>query len=246
MYSYNEFAYIYDELMTDFNYQDWANYIFEIFNKNKINPENVLEMACGTGNLTYEFAKKGYKVTAFDLSEEMLSIAYEKLGQYKRVKLLNLDMTSFKLSDKYQAVVSICDSINYITSEEELLEVFNNVYSHLEEDGIFIFDINSYYKLTNIIGNNTFVNDNEENFYVWENYFEENEKIVNFYLTFFVKDDSGMYERFDEHHKERAYTVFDIENNLKKAGFKDIKYYEAFSFNEVNNKTNRINFVAIK
>lgn len=246
MESYNDFAYIYDDLMYDFNYVEWSEYIEEIFKKYKVTPNNILEMACGTGNLTYELSKAGHKITAFDLSEEMLSIAYGKLSQFKRTKLLNLDMTSYKLNEKFTSVISICDSINYIQKIENLKKTFKNVYNHLEDDGIFIFDINSEYKLREIIGNNTFIYDKDEIFYTWENELDEENKLCNFFLTFFIENEENSYERFDEHHVERIYTIKEIQELLGEVGFSKIDYYKAFSFEQVEYTTQRINFVVRK
>lgn len=243
---YNEFARLYDELMEDVDYESWFNYIEEIFRNYNVSPKKILEMACGTGNLSYYLGKKGYKLTCFDLSEDMLSEAYEKLRKFKNVKILNQDMVNFKFSETFDAVISICDSINYIIDEKDLMKTFVNVWNHLEDGGIFIFDINSFYKLRYIIGNNTFVEDRESIFYVWENYFDEDTNVCNFYLTFFVSEDGESYIRFDEEHKERAYKTEEIINMLKEAGFSKIDYYSAFKFEKPNNKTERINFVAIK
>ncbi len=246
MDAYNEFAYIYDELMDDFDYGKWAEYIKDIFGKYGKEPRNILEMACGTGNLTYELAKDGYRLTAFDLSEEMLAQAYKKLGRYKNVKLLNLDMVDFNLNRKYDSVIAVCDSVNYILEEENLLSSFENVYEHLEDGGLFIFDINSYYKLKEIIGKNTFVSDQENTFYSWQNFYDEKLDICDFFLTFFVEGEDGKYTRFDEEHSEKAYKLETVVRLLKKAGFTKVDYYEGFSFNQLAEDTQRINFVAVK
>ena len=246
MTRYNEFASLYDELMNDFDYEEWFNYIEDIFKKYKKNPIKVLEMACGTGNLSVHLAEKGYKLTCFDLSEEMLAQAYEKLNRYKNVKLLNGNMIDFKINQKFNSIISICDSINYIIDLEDLKSTFENVYNHLDDDGIFIFDINSFYKLSEIIGNNIFVEDREDIFYTWQNYYDNDRNICEFYLSFFVKEDMDNYIRFDEEHKERAYSVDEIVNTLKTVGFKSIDYFEAFTLEEINPATERINFVACK
>lgn len=232
--------------MMDFNYENWFNYIEEIFKRYNKNPKKILEMACGTGNLSYYFAKERYNLTCFDLSSDMLSKAYDKLRRYKNVKIMEQDMIDFNLNQKFDSVIAICDSINYICEKEDLFETFKNVWNHLEEDGIFIFDINSYYKLKYIIGNNTFIEDQENVFYTWQNYYDEERDICEFYLTFFTSEDGEDFQRFDEEHQERAYRIEEIIELLKEAGFKDIHYYEAFAFEKPIDKTERINFVAIK
>ena len=246
MSSYNEFANLYDELMNDFDYGKWFNYIEDIFKKYNINGSKVLEMACGTGNLSIHLAEKGYKLTCFDLSEEMLAQAYEKLNRYKNVKVLNGNMVDFKINKKCDSIISICDSINYIIDIDDLKATFENVYNHLEDEGVFIFDINSFYKLSEIIGNNVFVEDREDIFYTWQNYYDVDSRICEFYLSFFIKEDNDNYLRFNEEHKERAYTVDEILTTLKSVGFRSIDCFEAFTFHEINLKTERINFVVRK
>lgn len=243
---YNKFAQIYDELMDDFDYEKWYMYIEEIFKKYEKSPKKIMEMACGTGNISYYFAKNGYKLTSFDISDDMLAKAYEKLKRFKNVKILNQNMIDFKLNDKYEGIISLCDSINYILKKEDLKKTFENVYNHLDSDGIFIFDINSYYKLKNIIGNNTFVEDRGNIYYIWQNEYEDEKDISNFYLTFFQSEEGHAFERFDENHRERAYKTDDIQNLLLSVGFKSVDIYEGFTFDKPRAKSERINFVAIK
>lgn len=242
---YKEFAELYDDLMNDFDYENWFKYMEEIYRKYEAKPKKILEMACGTGNLSEYFAKGNYDLTAFDLSEDMLAIAYKKMYKYKNVKLVNQNMLDFNFNKKFDSVICICDSINYILNEVDLENTFKAVYNHLEEGGLFIFDINSFFKLKEIIGNNIFVENREDIFYVWENEYDEEQEICSFYLTFFNKI-GDIYERFEEEHHERAYTVDNMVNILKKAGFKDINYYKSFTFERVDEGTERINFIVKK
>ena len=242
---YNNMALVYDELMDDVDYEGWYKYIERIFHKYSKKPESILEMACGTGNLSYCLAKNGYDLTCFDISDDMLSIASNKLYEFNNVTILKQNMVDFNIYKKFDCILSICDSINYIVSEEDLVKTFNRVRQHLREDGIFIFDINSYYKLEKIIGNNIFLEDREDIFYTWENNFNKDSNIVEFYLTFFIKEKNGYYKRFDEKHMERAYTVDDIIQFLKQAGFSEIDYFDFFTFNHPDATCERINFVAL-
>mgnify|MGYP002737810240 FL=1 len=126
MDSYGEFALLYDDLMDDFDYVSWSRYIQDILTRKGFGEVSILEMACGTGNLTKELLNLGYKVDAFDLSHEMLAIANNKLANYKNKRLFKMDMKEFKLDRKYDAVISACDSINYILDEESLKNTFTN------------------------------------------------------------------------------------------------------------------------
>lgn len=242
---YNKFAYIYDELMKDVDYKNWYLYIENVFNKFHKTPEDVLEMACGTGNLSYYLGKKGYDLTCFDISNDMLSIAYNKLQNFRNVKIINQNMIDFNINKKFDAIISICDSINYILDEKDLLKTFKNVKKHLHKDGIFIFDINSHYKLSQIIGNNTFIEDREDIYYIWQNYFDEKSNIAEFYITFFTMDKDGKYIRFEEEHVERAYSTEEITQLLHSASFKEIYMYNGLSFEEIHDKSERISFIAM-
>lgn len=243
---YDEFAYLYDELMNDFDYENWYGYIKEIFKRYDKKPVDILEMACGTGSLSYHIAKDGYKLTCFDLSGEMLSIAYDKLKGLKNAKILKQNMIDFTINKSFDSIISICDSINYILDEEDLLKTFINVYKHLNKDGIFIFDINSFFKLKELVGNNTFVEDREDIFYTWQNYYDDENDVCEFYLSFFYSEDGESYIRFDEEHKEKAYRVEKVVELLLKAGFTKVDTYDAFTFDDSREDSERINFVAIR
>ncbi|HSH35281.1 class I SAM-dependent methyltransferase [Schnuerera sp.] len=242
---YKDFAFLYDQLMADIDYKEWYLYIKNILARFNKEPKSILEMACGTGNLSYYFAKDGYDLTCFDLSSDMLSIAYNKLRKFKNITILNQNMIDFKLDRKYDGILSICDSINYIVNKDDLLQVFKNVKSHLNLDGIFIFDINSHYKLKEIIGTNTFVEDREDLLYIWQNYFDEKNNMGEFYLTFFVKEDNGQYRRFDEEHLEKAYRIDEIVELLKLADFSEIHCFHEFTFEKPFETSERVSFVAL-
>lgn len=246
MNNYMQFANIYDSLMDDFNYSNWADYIVEILDRNKIQTNKILELACGTGNLTQELLKRHYRVDAFDLSNDMLVQAQQKLSKYKNLRLFNMDMTSFKLSSTYDVALSICDSINYILNKDDLVKTFKNVYNHLNPGGVFIFDINSLYKIQTVLGNNIFIEDREEVFYTWDNKFNPDSKIGEYYLTFFTSTDGIMFKRFDEIHKQRAYSVEEILTSLEEVGFINIETSNAFSFDKITKTSERINFVGKK
>ncbi|MDY0236733.1 MAG: methyltransferase domain-containing protein [Gudongella sp.] len=246
MDNYVQFANIYDKLMDDFDYSNWAEYIVEILNRNNIETNKILELACGTGNMTIELLKRGYKVDAFDLSNDMLTQAQQKLSKFKNLRLFHMDMTNFNINTSYDVAISICDSINYILDKEDLIKTFSNVYNHLNSGGVFIFDINSKYKIQTVLGNNTFIEDRESVFYTWDNRYNLITNIGEYYLTFFTSTDGIIYKRFDEMHKQRAYSVEEIHSMLESVGFKHIEFTNAFEFEEITEKTERVNFVAIK
>lgn len=243
--AYGDFAEIYDELIyEDINYDSMCARVIDICNEEKITFNNYLDIACGTGNLTVRMAKNFKESFAVDLSEDMLREAFEKFKKEKiRCKIICQDMSKLSLNRKFDLITSALDSTNYIIDEDKLLNYFIRVKEHLSDNGLFIFDINSYYKLSNILGNNIYTYSEEDVFYTWENVFEED--LLSMYLTFFVKRDN-LYERFEEEHLEKAYTEEFIENKLEIAGLKVIGKYEGYTEKQVNTNTERIVYVVKK
>ena len=191
---YNDFASVYDALTFDVDYDGYVDFLEQVFKINSLNPELILDLACGTGAVTQRLCEKGYDLIALDSSDSMLDIAREKCGDFD-VLFLCQDMTEFELYGTVDVIVCSLDSINYIRSLSDLQKVFKLAYNYLNYDGLFIFDINSKYKLTEILGNNTFVDEQENIFYVWEN--ETDGKSTTFYLNFFVENQDGLYERIE-------------------------------------------------
>ena len=239
MNCYNDFAYIYDALTDDVDYDQFLQFIKEIFKLNNLKPELVLELACGTGNFTKKLEDEGYDVIALDSSEQMLDVAREKC---ENVLFLNQDMTEFELYGTVDAIVCVLDGVNYITDKRKLQKMFKLCHNYLNYGGVLIFDINSEHKLKNIIGNNTFVNDTDDIFYTWEN--ELLKDRVNFYLTFFVKEDEK-YLRFDEVHTERIYKENELLDMLKKADFEISGVYGDFGVKKPQKRTERL-FICAK
>jgi ubiquinone/menaquinone biosynthesis C-methylase UbiE len=242
---YKEFAQIYDELInSDIDYKAWASSILCICKENNINMESYLDLACGTGNLTVEIASEFKNIFAVDLSSEMLSQAEMKMRKAQiKVRLVCQDICELNLINDFNLITCCLDSSNYILEEENFKKYLVGVYNLLKNDGLFIFDINSYYKLTNVLGNNTYNYDNDDVVYIWENYLEND--IVDMSLTFFVKE-GQVYRRFDEQHSERAYTEEYIENLLKEIGFKIVKKMDKYEDKIVSDITERICYVLKK
>lgn len=238
--SYKEFSQIYDLLMDDIDYEKWTSFIINKADGGR----KVLEAACGTGSITRLLADKNYKVTAFDLSQDMLMRAYEKLGRSPGVKLLNMDMTNFKIDDKFDAAICCCDGINYIT-ENQVGKFFDNVYNHLNNNSKFIFDMSTEYKYDSLF-NDTYVYDDGEIFYVWENVMDELNNAVNVEINFFVKDSFGKYTRINEIQTQYIHDAETIIRLLEESGFADIEVHDDYSCEEFNEESLRAVFCAVK
>lgn len=244
---YNKgFAHIYDELINpDINYKKWSKYIYDVCLKSEIKFDKYLDLACGTGNLTENLCTKFKDVWAVDMSEDMLCEAEEKFrNKGFKAKFICQDISKLSLNMKFDLITCCLDSTNYITCENDLKSYFSQVEKSLEDDGLFIFDINSCYKLTKVLGNNTFDFDNDEVVYVWENSLEED--IVNMYLMFFIKKEDSIYERFDEEHQERAYSELQLDKYLNAVGLSVIKKVDCYEEKDINDHTERITYIVKK
>ena len=246
MNSYTNFSDYYDMLMKrDINYENIADFIENIFTEYDLNPGLVCDLACGTGNVTIPLAKRGYEMIAVDKSVSMLDIARQKCAKENLdILFLNQNIAKLDLFGDCDAFLCMIDGINYILNPKSMENLFWRIKNcFLANDGIFIFDISSHYKLSEYIGNNTFIHDGDDIFYSWENKYRKSLSISDMYLNFFIKKDKT-YKRFCERHLQKAYTEEEIKKALKKAGFTDIKTYDSFSFSPVKADSHRIVFVA--
>lgn len=245
MKSYKMMAKVYDELIyEDVNYENIANYALAKCDQYSVNKERYLDLACGTGNVGI-YVGKSFKENYFvDLSHEMLIEADKKLRENRvRGKIVCQDMCELELNRKFNLITCVLDSTNYILDDESVENYLRGVYNHLEEDGLFVFDINSYYKISEVLGNNVYTYDSEELFYAWENIFED--EIVEMNLNFFVKD-GDKYERFTEVHEERAYKESEIESILKLIGFKIEEKHKGYTEEDVTEDAERIVYIVRK
>lgn len=243
MNSYSDFAYVYDSLMhKDINYEQWADYIENIFTINNVYPDLVCDMACGTGNMTIPLAKRGYNMTGLDISEDMLNIARNK-SENLDILYLNQSMENIDLYGTMGAFICMIDGLNYILPPKSLEKLFTKIKTcFLDEDGLFIFDISTEYKLKHIIGSNTFVHCGKDIFYTWQNRYIENKRLSDMFLTFFVKSHNG-YRRFEERQLQKAHKKEELISILHKSGFGNIDVYDALTFSPPKHDSERIVFV---
>ncbi|OGO79048.1 MAG: methyltransferase [Clostridiales bacterium GWB2_37_7] len=246
MESYYHLAEYYDMLMDDIDYNVWCSFIEEIFQIYGSQPHNILETACGTGNITIPMALKGYNLLGVDISEEMLTIAENKARSKKlNIKFIKQNMTELTLNMSFDAVLCMCDGVNYIIEEDELYKYFSTVHHLLNTDGVFIFDISSSYKLRRILGNNILFQEKNDFCYIWENNFFEEDELLEMRLNFFIPQ-RGLYKRLEEFHIQRAYTEEQLIRLLAEAGFKNIRTYDNLKMKKPHNRSERIFVTAQK
>lgn len=228
--------------MKDVNYEDWIDYIEKLFKYYRKNPKKILDLACGTGEATLILKKRGYTVVGLDNSKEMIEVAKKKVGS-EEIEFVIQDMRNFELDDKFDAVISLFDSLNNLEKDEDLYKTFRSVRKHIKNDGIFIFDMNTIYCLKYYWGNKTRVKEEEGILSIWRTNFLPKKDTSILHITIFVEE-GEYFKRIDEIHRERGYELGLIENTLKRAGFKRVDFYEHLSMLPPKANTLRVMVVA--
>lgn len=217
MSSYKKFAKVYDEFMSEIPYQKWAVQIKDYLDASGKKTGDVLELGCGTGTFLNYIKEYGYNTTGMDLSEDMLAIARKKYG--RTIEFLLDDMRAFETDRKYQVILSVCDSMNYMENTFDLQSVMERVGVALSEDGLFIFDMKTkaFYEQ---LGNQVFTDSNESGSYIWENEFDEETGDNYYYLTFFIKGFAGLYKKYNEEHLQHVFSPEEVGEAAKKNGLR--------------------------
>lgn len=274
MEAYTDFARVYDTFMDDTPYKEWCEYIVELLGKyrtdedfgveraaggvckaaqdlekNLLQEKNtILDLGCGTGTLTELLAKKGYDMIGIDNSQEMLQAAMEK-REKSGLDILYLlqDMRELELYGTVGAAISVCDSVNYLLDEADIIETFCLVNNYLYPAGLFIFDFNTVYKYESI-GDATIAENREECSFIWENYYHDKEQINEYDLTIFVREEEGteIFRRFQETHYQRGYRLEQMLACVEKAGLVFLEAVDADTHGAVTDESGRIYVVARK
>ena len=247
MESYEALAGSYDVLTYDVHYVAWADYIEKQFARRGIPGKTVLDLACGTGSLTWELARRGYEMIGVDRSPEMLAQAAEKEEDVPIPPLfLCQPMEKLDLYGTIDACVCCLDSVNYVTDSAKLERAFQRVHLFLMPGGLFLFDVNTPEKLERM-GGQVFLDEKEDVYCVWRAEYSRRSRICSYYMDIFRLDgQTGQWDRDMELHRERAYTVQELTGALKKAGFRDIRTYGAPKLRAPAAAEGRIFFVARK
>lgn len=243
MESYFCFAPFYDELMKNVEYQKRADYILQLMKRHNHNMGLTLDLACGTGTITRILAKNGIDIYGIDASAEMLSEAMQKTAEDGlNILYLKQKMQNLNLYGTINTCICTLDSINHLTSKEDVQKTFDKVSLFMDTDGLFMFDVNTVYKHQKVLANNTFVYENEDVFCVWQNSLLK-DNIVKISLDFFGEE-KGVYYRTNESFSERAYTDEEIKNMLKKSGFEIEAVYGDLTFDLPKENEQRVIYVA--
>ena len=252
MEAYTSFAVVYDTFMDNVPYEEWGEYLHGLLLEYGVEDGLVLDLGCGTGTMTEILASKGYDMTGVDFSEEMLDIAMQKrMKSGHDILYLMQDMREFELYGTVRAIVSICDSMNYLTEDGDLEQVFRLANNYLDPGGLFIFDMNTEYKYREMLGDQTIAEERENCSFIWDNYYYEEEKINEYQLSLFVEDPvlsektgQDICRKFQEMHYQRSYSLAEVKAALEVAGMEFIAAYDAFTRNPVHQESERMYIIA--
>ncbi|WP_246940545.1 class I SAM-dependent DNA methyltransferase [Bacillus pinisoli] len=245
--TYQHFASFYDRLMNNVPYHLWLEYFDRRIHSTN---QKVLDLGCGTGAIAIPLAQKGFQVTGLDLSEEMLTIADEKARKEQvDIHFLQQSMTDLSLlpAHIFDTIICFCDSLNYLTDEQDVIKTVKGVHHLLKPGGAFMFDVHSIEKIEKIFLDQTFVSTDDDISFIW-NCFEGDEPYsIDHELSFFVyQKETGLYERFDEVHSQRTFSVDYYKQLLEQLGFINIEISSDFQEQLSTGEKERIFFSCIK
>ena len=250
MAGYGDFAYYYDLLTENVDYESRCEYICNLLAENGVSKGILLDLACGTGTMSMLLSDKGYDVIGVDASEDMLSVAQEKkMESGKDIMFLCQRMEELDLFGTINAAVCTLDSINHITDEKTVQKVFSKVSLFMEDKGLFLFDVNTPYKHREVLGDNTFIYDMDDVYRVWQNSTDKNTLLTEVSLDIFEEDteeENDVYYRYSEEFSEKGYELSEIEKWLTENKFEVLGIFEEMTKNAVSESTQRAVFLARK
>ena len=241
MEAYTDFARVYDELMDETPYTEWSLFLVSRLRECGIMDGLVLDLGCGTGNMTELLYVAGYDMIGVDASADMLEQAVRKKEE-ARIDVLYLmqEMEAFELYGTVRAVVCCCDCVNYLTEPEALLRCFQLVNNYLDPDGVFLFDFNTIHKYRDEIGDTVIAENRDDCSFIWENTYDEDSRMNEYDLTLFIKEADDRYAKHTELHSQRAYELSEIKELLARAGLRFECAFDDYTENAPNGQSGRI------
>lgn len=238
------FAAVYDAFMDNIPYDDWHAYVRRLLGSQGVLGGIVVELGCGTGNMTKRLAEDGYNMIGIDRSAEMLEYARDKCAE--DVLLLQQDMRELDLYGTAAAVICVCDGMNYLLEPEDLRRTFERVHLFLDEGGVFLFDLKTAYFYETQLGSRTLTDNREDATLIWENGYDAETMIHEYLVTIYrlADEKSDLFARREEYHRQRAYPWKTVRNILQETGFSVESVYDAFTENAPEADSERLYFVA--
>lgn len=248
--AYSSLASVYDKLNEGVDYSGWADFIESRLEKYfGRRPESILDLACGTGAMTVELARRGYDMTGVDISDEMLSVAREKCDSERfahKVLLVRQNMCELELYGSVNAVICCLDSFNYLTDTKSLARTLAHIHNYLDDGGVLMFDMNTPAKFEKVYGDNAYVLEEDGILCAWQNFYNSKTKLCDFYLSIFREGSDGRWERFDEEQRERCYSLKTVKKLIAEGGFELCELCGELDGSAADENTERWYFTARK
>lgn len=240
---YEGFAYSYDLFMDNIPYDAWAEYLHSLLREYGVQDGVVLELGCGTGNMTGLMAARGYDMIGLDCSGEMLELARAK--HPAQILFLQQDMREMELYGTVSAIYCVCDGMNYLLEPQDLQMVFEKANNYLEPGGVFVFDMKTKYFYKNILGDRMIAENREDASFLWDNEYHEESAVNEYLLTVYQLEDeeAGLFSRYDEMHFQRAYDIKQVQELVEAAGMEFVAVYDAFTRKPPGEASERLYFV---
>lgn len=219
---YENFSKVYDYFMEHCDYTQWTDQIYDIFKKYNKESGNLLDVGCGTGEMGLRFIEK-YRYSGLDLSEEMLKLANKKLKKLD-IQLYQADMVNFRMPERFDVAVSLFDTVNHLTTNDEMTSHFLCMRDVLKVDGIYVFDLIDRDFMNMMFPSGTFVDIRKKITVIWEHTLEEGVDYID--ATYFVKNRAGAYDKLTEEYEKKIFTQEEVEKSLKLAGMKLLEVIE--------------------
>ena len=242
MDAYTGFAEVYDEFMEDVPYEKWRDLVVAELKKEGIADGLVLDLGCGTGTFTRMLAEAGYDMIGVDGSQEMLMEAREKTAD-SGILYLCQDMREFELYGTVRAIVSTCDTMNYLLTPEDFIRTLRLANNYLDPGGVFIFDLNTLYKFREVMGNTTIAENGEDASFIWDNYFDEETGRNEYDLTLFIRQENGLFARVSEVHEEQGYALEQILEFIARSGMEYVRAFDAETGGEPHETSEKVFYV---
>lgn len=248
MEAYTGFAYVYDEYMDNIPYEEWSEYLIRLLKEQGITKGmQVADLGCGTGTVTQILDRAGYECVGIDNAPDMLTIASEKMYENDQQIIYSLqDMRDFELPYEVDAMISIADSMNYITSKEDIISVFKCVKEGLKKDGIFIFDLKTIHFFKDILADHTYAENREDSAFIWDNFYDEQTGNNEYDLAVFIKNEDGSFDRFEENHFQHGFTEEEVLSAAETAGLQIVAVYDAFTKEPPDSASERLYYILKK
>lgn len=245
MQAYTGFAYVYDEYMDNIPYEEWCEYLVERLKEQGVTPDmEIADLGCGTGTVTQLLDKAGYNCVGIDNAPDMLTIAAEKLYESGQEIVYSLqDMRDFELPYEVDAMVSIADSMNYITSKEDITSVFECVKKGIKPGGVFIFDLKTIHFFRDVLAENTYAENRDDSAFIWDNYYDEETRNNEYDLAVFIKNEDESFIRYEENHFQHGFYMEEVLEAAETAGLEVEAVYDAFTTDAPKEDSERLYYI---